>query len=76
MLDFAVLTGITLGVTQLVKGFVPSKWVPLTSVVLAIAMGMGYSFQQHANLYEGLVMGLIAGLSANGLYDNVKKPLS
>jgi hypothetical protein len=76
MQDFAVLTGLVLGITQLIKGFIPSKWVPLTSVVLGVAMGMGYALQQNANIYEGLVMGLIASLSANGLYDNVTKPLA
>ena len=76
MLDFAVLTAITVGLTQLIKGLIPSKWVPLTSVVLAVIMGSAYSLQQGAPIAEGLVMGLIAGLSANGLYDNVTKPLS
>lgn len=76
MMEFTTLTALVLGITQLIKGYIPSKWVPLTSVVLGILMGMGYALKQSTNIYEGLVLGLIAALSANGLYDNVTKPLS
>lgn len=76
MLDFAVLSGVTVGVTQLIKGFLPSKWVPLASVLLAIGFACILGLSKGVPLVQSIVEGLIAGLVANGLYDNVKAHIS
>lgn len=76
MIDFAVITGIVVGLTQLIKGLVPSTLVPLTSVVLAVLITGAWGASQGMPLIPSLIEGLISGLTANGLYDNVKVPLT
>jgi hypothetical protein len=71
MLDFAVLTGVTVALTQLIKPLMTSKWVPLTSVALAVGLSAVLGYSEGALLIPSLFQGLIAGLAANGLYDNV-----
>ena len=71
MLDFSIVTGISGALTQLIKGFIPSKWVPLTGVVLGVGAGVLFGLSKGAPLLMSLVEGLIAGLVANGLYDNI-----
>jgi hypothetical protein len=74
MLEFLTLTAIVVALTQLIKGYFPSKWVPLVSVALAIALSTWSGLSQHLELFPSVLDGLIAGLTANGFYDNVTKP--
>ena len=56
--------GLTIALTQLIKGYVPEKFVPL----VAVALGVGVSLVIELSV-PSAVNGLIAGLVACGLYD-------
>ena len=76
MLDFSIVTAITVGLTQVTKGLIPSKFTPLLSVGVAVVLSVVWGLSQDAQLVPSLVSGLISGLSASGLYDVATKPLS
>ena len=72
-LDFGLLVAIVLGLTQILKQtFVGSKLVPF----IALLIGVGTSF-----LFEGIsttavITGLVASLSAMGLFSGGKATFS
>lgn len=47
----------------------PKKYVPFVSVILGLLFGI---FYLTSNLKEGIVIGLMFGLSATGLYSSTK----
>lgn len=64
--DIAVLVALVIGLTQVFKGFLPDKFVPLLSLVLGVSLslvvfGLGVG---------GILTGVMVGLSASGLYDH------
>jgi len=72
-LSFIVLSGITVGLVQMVKTVgLPSKYSPL----VAILIGVGLSFLANLETHIGPVMsafsGLLIGLSSVGLYSTGK----
>lgn len=66
------LPAVIVALVQVIKrtGFVPDKFLPLLDVVLGIAGGL---LVVSLNV-GGAVAGLLAGLSAAGVYDLVKEP--
>ncbi len=72
----ALLSGILAAIAQLIKGAVLSeeakRWLPLGITVLGGAAGAGLAFYYGSDPVAGLVGGIIAGLSALGLYANGK----
>ena len=70
MTDLAILIAVVSGLTQVFKkatwlGKYPEFLALALGVILALA-GLGFNF-------DALMSGLIVGLSASGLYDNVKR---
>ncbi|WP_144463728.1 hypothetical protein [Siminovitchia fortis] len=59
-----------IGIVQLLKryGF-PVKYSPLAAIVLGLAFGI---FFITPNVKEGIIIGLMLGLSASGLYSGGK----
>ena len=70
MQDFATITALVLGLTEVAKtAGLPSKYAPLLAVVLGvICSGIFSSFSK-----EGIFTGIIAALSAMGLYAGTKR---
>lgn len=58
-----------IGIVQLLKkyGF-PVKYSPIAAIVLGLAFGIAFA----ANLKEAVIIGLMLGLSASGLYSGGK----
>ena len=50
----------------------PSKYAPLLSICLGIILGCAVAYQNSSDYVAGAVIGLVAGLSAAGLYDTAK----
>lgn len=50
----------------------PSKYAPLLSIALGVILGCAVAYQNHTDYVAGAVIGLVAGLSASGLYDAAK----
>ncbi|RST75550.1 hypothetical protein D4T97_009970 [Siminovitchia acidinfaciens] len=59
-----------IGIVQLLKryGF-PAKYSPLAAIFMGLALGI---FFVTPNLKEGIIIGLMLGLSASGLYSGGK----
>lgn len=71
--QFLVLVPVVLGVVQVIKKTgLSTRWSPLLSLVLgvvgALAIAKGYSA-------DAVIQGLIAGLSAAGLWSGTKATL-
>lgn len=67
--DIAVIPIIT-GLVQLFKmAGLKSKYSPFIAVILGILFGLFYF---SSNIKEGILIGLVVGLSASGLYSGSK----
>lgn len=64
-------------VMGLVKVFrevgLPSKFAPLTSLVIGVILGIIISLESGQSYLAGVVIGIMLGLSSCGLYDVGKK---
>ena len=75
--DTGLLIVVAAIVTSVVQGLkrsgalrlVPSRWIPVVSVGLAIAGTAATSLTNGHSLTQSLVEGVLAGLSATGLYE-------
>ena len=64
---------IIIGLVQLLKGFnIDSKWIPLVALALGVTSGILFA---GVNVI-GIVSGIVASLSAMGLYSGVKTSLN
>lgn len=67
MFDISVVVAVIVAVGQAAKNFVPTKFMPLLSLVLGLIAGL--FVLPHETIQEGVMNGLAAGLSAMGLFD-------
>lgn len=63
---------ITLIITQLAKGYVPAKHLPLFAIIFGLVSGILYGVYYGQDLFTHGVQGLIYGASASGVYDLAK----
>ena len=70
----ALLIGVIIGIVELLKILgVPKKILPIASLILGVISGMIYLFPEDPQ--AGILMGIIMGLSASGLYSGGKNIL-
>lgn len=70
METFAVIPVIT-GVVQVLKtAFLPGKFAGLVSIIIGVLFSVGVN---HVVNVETVLMGIVFGLSASGIYDGVKQ---
>jgi hypothetical protein len=81
-MDFELIAGgsamlVILGVVELVKSVlgIDAKLAPIISVCLGLVFSIVYSFYGDTVLYEAIIMGLIVGLGAIGLYSGPKNTI-
>ena len=60
---------LTMIITQLLKGYVPTKYVPFLAVLIGSLAGLGYGMYYGGDLFTQAFEGLVYGASASGLYD-------
>lgn len=66
-----ILFPLIVGLVQLFKiSGLPKKLLPLTSLILGIAAGIFYIYPE--DLKGGIIVGIMMGLSASGLYSGTK----
>ena len=51
----------------------PSKYAPITSLTIGILGGIGVAVTNGQTILYGIVLGILFGLSASGIYDIGKK---
>jgi len=73
MFDIVIVVAVIIGVVEAIKrtGFVDSKW----SAVLAIVLGVAWAWFSDGSSAEALFGGVIAGLTAAGLFSGAKATL-
>jgi high-affinity Fe2+/Pb2+ permease len=67
----AIIPIITVLVDVLKKAGLPAKFAPLTSFIIGIVFGI--VFQNNGDIKNGIITGLIMGMSASGLYSGGKE---
>ena len=60
---------LTMIITQLLKGYVPTKYVPFLAVLIGFLAGLGYGAYYGGDLFAQAFEGLVYGASSCGLYD-------
>ncbi|MFK4432167.1 holin [Bacillus wiedmannii] len=70
MVSLAVMIGIVVGLSQIVKTIgLQSKYVPLLNLTLGIVLGVLFL---DGDIKTNIFQGIIIGLSASGLFDHTK----
>lgn len=70
MIDIALLIGVVIALTQLIKQLdVSKKYLPVVSLFLGLLAGI---FYLDGPLSEQILFGIMIGLSASGLFDHSK----
>lgn len=60
----------TMGLVEVAKSAgLPSKYAPIVSLCIGMALGIGTSLD---NIGKGVIVGVAIGLSASGLYSGTK----
>jgi hypothetical protein len=71
MIELGVIIAILVGLSQVGKQLgLPTKYVPLMNLILGVIAGM--TTVEAPTLQEKVIFGIMAGLSASGLYDQSK----
>jgi len=52
----------------------PSKWLPLMSLIIGMALGLLWAYASAQSLINGSMAGIVLGAATSGYYDIVKKP--
>lgn len=71
LVDGGVVMAVTMGIVQIFKGLIPSRYVPLLAVLVGGVVGTASAYAQSGDLVQGAVAGAVAGLTAAGTYDTV-----
>ncbi|CUB44284.1 MULTISPECIES: hypothetical protein [Bacillus] len=70
MVSLAVMIGIVVGLSQIVKTIgLQTKYVPLLNLTLGIVLGVLFN---NGDIKTNVFQGSIIGLSASGLFDHTK----
>ncbi|PEB21789.1 holin [Bacillus toyonensis] len=70
MVSLAVMIGIVVGLSQIVKTIgLQTKYVPLLNLTLGIVLGVLFLEE---GIKTNVFQGIIIGLSASGLFDHTK----
>ena len=60
---------LTMIITQLLKGYVPTEYVPFLAVLIGMLAGLGYGAYYGGDILVHAFNGLVYGASASGIYD-------
>ncbi|HFJ9314956.1 holin [Bacillus sp. AFS051223] len=70
MMSLAVMIGIVVGLSQIVKAIgLQTKYIPLLNLTLGIMLGVLF---MGGDIKTNVFQGIIIGLSASGLFDHTK----
>jgi hypothetical protein len=71
LIELGVIIAILVGLSQVGKNLgLPTKYVPLMNLILGVVAGL--TTVEAPTIQEKFIFGVMAGLSASGLYDQSK----
>ncbi|MFT4413173.1 holin [Fredinandcohnia humi] len=70
MFEAGIIVAVIIGLNEIAKGFINARYIPLFSLLVGVIAGV--LFLPVESLKEGILYGVIVGLSANGLFDLTK----
>lgn len=70
MFEAGMVVAVIIALGQLLKQYINGKYIPIITLVLGI-LG-GFFVMAHSTPQEAIINGIIAALSANGLFDVTK----
>lgn len=69
--EMSIIVAVIIGLSEAFKSIgVIKKWIPIINIILGI--GAGLAFMNTGDIKEAILQGLIAGLTASGLFSTVK----
>lgn len=71
MFELAIIVAIITGLGQVAKQFVPTKFMPIVSLVFGVVAGVTLV---EGSIQEQIFVGIAMGLAASGLFDIAKLP--
>lgn len=69
MIELSLLVGMITGICQVIKGFVPTRFMPIVSLLLGVVMGVSFT---EGSVHLKVFYGVALGLAASGLFDVAK----
>lgn len=71
-----IISAITLYIVQLLKGYpkIRKEFYPVIALAVAILLAVGNALLTGVALMAGIIKGIIIGLTACGLYSNIRVP--
>jgi hypothetical protein len=69
MFDVITLVGIVIAISQVIKIYVNTKFIPIINIVISVMIGIVYL---GGTLEENVLNGIIIGLTASGVFDLTK----
>ncbi len=68
-MEFTIIVAMITGLSQFIKKYIPSKFIPVVTIILGILAGIFYLDE---TLKMRLFLGTAMGLSAMGMFDITK----
>lgn len=78
MIDFTLYEGVSavaiiVALVQIIKSFgLEQKYSPIVAIIIGVGLSVAYSYYGTEKLFESIVLGIVAGLSAVGIYSSAK----
>lgn len=68
MFEMGTIIAVIIALGELIKrnDYISTKYIPIITMIFGIVAGLIYI--PHGNISEGVMNGIIAGLTSNGLY--------
>jgi uncharacterized membrane protein YfbV (UPF0208 family) len=69
MIDYAVIVTLIVGLTEIFKRYLPSKFMPIVALIFGIVAGL---FYVDGDIKTQIFVGIALGLASSGLFDVAK----
>jgi len=66
MYELAVIVAVIIGLSEIIKGYIPKKYTPLIALALGIISGVIFV---DGTIQERIFVGIALGLASCGLFD-------
>lgn len=71
--EIPLQTAIVIGLAETIKRLgLNKRYIPLVDIFLGVVLGVSVNLMEHKGIMDGILQGIIVGLSACGLYSGSK----